>query len=112
MKLVTRGRPQFSSSLDLRDTLVKVGRRLTPPSDVPTANIDLGSTTPSYRLMNVIGEAVEAALVPHPIRPGAVTRPCARPLETARARDRRSLDDPRLTPKAGPPIARTARRAG
>jgi diguanylate cyclase (GGDEF)-like protein len=97
MKLVTEAGLEFSSSLDLRDTLVKVGRRLSAAVDVPNCDIDLVlDNGPSYRLMNVIGEAVEAALVPTPFDL-ALYPTLRQALETREPVIVASLDDPRLT---------------
>ncbi|HMK92266.1 MAG TPA: diguanylate cyclase, partial [Thermoleophilia bacterium] len=60
MTLMTEAGLEFSSSLDLRDTLVKVGRRLSTVVDVPNCDIDLvrGDGT-TYRLMSLTDGEVD-----------------------------------------------------
>ena len=64
MTLMTEAGLEFSSSLDLQDTLLKVGRRLCAAVDVPDCDIDLvrgdGST---YRLMSLVGRTVDEAAI-------------------------------------------------
>ena len=97
MTLMTEASLEFSSSLDLQDTLAKVGRRLSAAVDVPHCDIELvrddGTT---YRLMSVAHGAVQPArigasldLSEHPSR--------LRALETREPVVVASIDDPRLT---------------
>ena len=97
MTLMTEASLEFSSSLDLQDTLVKVGRRLRAAVDVPNCDIDLvrddGTT---YRLMSVTGGVVD------PLATGASLDLPAHPsrrraFETRQPVIVTSLDDPRLT---------------
>ena len=64
MTLMTEASLEFSSSLDLQDTLLKVGRRLCAAVDVPDCDIDLvrgdGST---YRLMSLVDRRIDEATI-------------------------------------------------
>ena len=113
MTLMTEASLEFSSSLDLQDTLVKVGRRLCAAVDVPNCDIDLvrddGTT---YRLMSLTDGAVDSRLDRHLARLSASPDP-APGLRDARAGDRRVARRP-ATHRRGPgrPTGPTARRAG
>jgi diguanylate cyclase (GGDEF)-like protein/excisionase family DNA binding protein len=97
MTLMTEASLDFSSSLDLRDTLVRVGRRLTSVIDVPNCDIDIvrGDGT-TYRLMSLtdgqiderwIGMSLDLAKFPT----------LREALETHKPALVTSLSDPRLT---------------
>ena len=97
MTLMTEASLEFSSSLDLQDTLVKVGRRLSAAVDVPNCDIDLvrddGTT---YRLMSVTDGAADTAWVGTSLELSAY--PSLRlAFETREPVIVASLDDPRLT---------------
>ncbi|HEX7526995.1 MAG TPA: GAF domain-containing protein, partial [Gaiellaceae bacterium] len=97
MTLMTEASLEFSSSLDLRDTLVKVGRRLSAAVDVPNCDIDLvrddGTT---YRLMSVTDGTVEAAWIGASLDL-SVYPSLRQAFETREPVIVASVDDPRLT---------------
>ena len=97
MTLMTEASLEFSSSLDLQDTLIKVGRRLSAAVDVSNCDIDLvrddGTT---YRLMSLTEGEVDAAWIGTTLDL-AVYPTLREAFETRAPVVVTTLDDPRLT---------------